>query len=149
MAELKNADGSGQSCFKLADKYVQDGSCYGGPLNTKQCWYEFGDCLNFNLVYPLCKGDELVDVENEVGNGECNRLFAIPGCEYDGGDCCPYKIQYALSFGDGLCHGGIAATEFCGYDNGDCHYFAKKYPSCPLEELAAMNRTAAVVVLGD
>jgi hypothetical protein len=32
--------------------------------------------------------------------------------------------------------------------NGDCHYFAKKYPGCLLEELGAdMNGTAAVVLV--
>ena len=141
-------DGSGQSYFNLASQYAQDGICYGGPLSTKECRFEDGDCLIFNMAYPLCNGDELVDVENEVGNGVCNISFAIPGCKYDGGDCCPYDVRNDLSFGDGLCHGGFAATESCGYDNGDCLDFATAYPSCPLHKLVAMNRTAAVV-LGD
>jgi len=141
-------DGSGKSYFDLAWQHDQDGSCYGGPLNSIQCGYEDGHCLDFNMAYPLCRRDEFIDVENEVRNGDCNRTFAIPQCDYDGGDCCPYNIQRTLSFGDGKCHGGIMTTELCGYDNGDCRDFVTTYPLCPLEELAAMNGSATVI-LGD
>ena len=60
---------STDDAFELADKHFGDEVCYGGPLNTLECAFEGGDCVNFNLAFPLCKGDEITNAENSVGNG--------------------------------------------------------------------------------
>ena len=74
--------------FELAKKYFGDGECYGGALNTLACKFEGGDCVNFNIAYPACRGfDNLTNVEKYVGNGNCDPEFAISECDYDGGDC--------------------------------------------------------------
>ena len=43
--------------FEFAKKHFGDGKCYGGNMNTLGCEFEGGDCINFNLEYPLCRGD--------------------------------------------------------------------------------------------
>ncbi len=83
-----------------------DDTCFGGPLNTLDCAFENGDCLDFNTAYPLCRTNELVNVGKEVGNGQCNITFAIYECDYDGGDCCSYELQRSTKFENNECNGG-------------------------------------------
>lgn len=134
--------------FEIAEKYFGDGRCYGGPLNTIECGFEDGDCIDFNMAYPNCKGNSLTNVQNEVGNGICNMMFASSECDYDGGDCCPYSIFHGSSSNHRLCTGGLASTQGCGYDNGDCLSFLGEFPDCPLEKLALLNGSNDVI-LGD
>ncbi len=121
--------------FALATEHFGDGKCYGGPLNSLECEFEDGDCINFNLAFPLCKGDNKTDVEDRVGDGQCNTMFMDADCDFDGGDCCPYDIINDPSFGDGQCDGGISSTALCGYDNGDCNQLRISYPKCPFDRL--------------
>ncbi len=141
-------DCNATNAFELATKHFGDGVCYGGPLNTLGCEFEDGDCVNFNLAFPLCKGDNLTDIQSRVGNGDCEPIFMNEECDYDGGDCCPYQIINDPSFGDGLCNGGIQSSERCGYDSGDCHLFRISYPNCPLNDLS-QNEGTNSTILGD
>ena len=50
--------------YDLVEKFG-DGICYGGPLNNLDCGFEYGDCVNFNLAFPLCKGPSLVNLIDE------------------------------------------------------------------------------------
>jgi hypothetical protein len=115
----------------LKDK-VGDGKCYGGPLNSLDCEFEGGDCISFNQAYPLCKGDNLTDVEDLVGNSKCETKFMTNNCNFDGGDCCPLDIIQSPKFGDGQCNGGKISTKQCGYDNGDCRAFVNAHDKCSL-----------------
>ncbi len=125
-------DAKSTKAFDLAKQHFGDDECYGGPLNTLECKFENGDCVNFNLAYPLCKGDNLTDVEKQLGNGNCSDDFATYECGYDGGDCCSHEITRDPKFGDGECNGGIMGTKRCGYDEGDCNAFVRDFPDCPL-----------------
>ena len=121
--------------YVLALEHFGDGKCYGGPLNSLGCKFEGGNCVNFLLAYPVCRGEGLeglVNVEDEVSNGICNFDFAIPECDYDGGDCCSYDIQRSPIFRNGQCNGGEIGSKGCEYDGGDCRDFVTMYPSCPL-----------------
>mmetsp|Transcript_7796 Transcript_7796/g.11548 ORF Transcript_7796/g.11548 Transcript_7796/m.11548 type:complete len:1061 (+) Transcript_7796:217-3399(+) len=136
--------------YDLVKKFG-DGICYGGPLNNIECGFEYGDCVNFNLAYPDCKGpnlEKLIDVQKTMANQICDPEFAIPECQFDAGDCCSYAIQGSELFGDGTCNGGMISSELCGYDNGDCLDFKREYPSCPLEEIAK-DKASESVILGD
>jgi len=135
--------------YELAKEHFGDGKCYGGILNTLGCSFEGGDCVNFNLAYPLCKGDNLINVEDSVGNGECDAAFSILECDFDGSDCCPDNISKSPLYGDGQCDGGLFNSKSCGYDNGDCNNFNRAYPECPLEDLASMSEGSTDIVLGD
>ncbi len=132
----------------LGIKHFGDGICYGGPLNTLDCAFEDGDCANFNEAYPLCKGDNLLNVQIEVGNGYCDLQFAIPECDYDGGDCCPYNITRSPEFQDGQCNGGLISTMGCTYDGGDCDALVREFPECPLDSIAAIDGSSDII-LGD
>ncbi len=118
--------------FELAKEHFGNEFCYGGPLNTLACEFEGGDCINFNLAFPLCKGDDRTQVEELVGNGFCDPLFRNADCDFDGGDCCPYEIINDPSFGDGVCDARMN-TEGCGYDNGDCLEYNRDFKGCPLD----------------
>ena len=48
---------------------VGNGKCDGGDIDTIDCGFDAGDCLAFNLSYPLC--DVIVDAY-KVGDGKCN-----------------------------------------------------------------------------
>ncbi len=138
--------------FELAREQFGDGVCYGGPLNTLDCDFEGGDCVLFNLAYPLCKGrDDLIFVQDKVDNGICDLLFTIPECDYDGGDCCPYDILNDPKFGDGQCDGGRISTMQCGYDNGDCNTYNRIHPECPYTQLEELEKVEILgdIVLGD
>ncbi len=144
----KCLDENNESLYPLAKTEFGDGNCYGGPLNTLSCDFEGGDCINFNLAYPLCKRSDLINVETLIGDGTCNEEFMIFECDFDGGDCCPYSITKKDYFGDGQCNGGKVSTEKCGYDNGDCREFRRRFPKCPLDDLADVIESGSIV-LGD
>ncbi len=119
------------NAFELATEHFGDGICYGGPLNTLECEFEDGDCINFNTAYPLCKGANRINAQERVGNGKCDAEFMDADCDYDGGDCCPYEIINDPSFGDGICDKEMN-TKGCGYDNGDCIDYNRDFAGCPL-----------------
>lgn len=52
----------GENMFVEAKEHFGDGVCFGGALNSLACAFEGGDCVNFNLAFPLCKGDKLFNV---------------------------------------------------------------------------------------
>jgi len=136
-----------QDHFELALEHFGDGVCYGGPLNTFECGFEGGDCINFNFAYPLCKGDDwLINVEREVGNDVCNKDFATIACDFDGGDCCPANITKSPLFGDGQCNGGLYSTRLCGFDDGDCNALKRDYPGCPLDKLSEISGSENIIL---
>uniref|UniRef100_A0A7S3VDR2 LNR domain-containing protein n=1 Tax=Chaetoceros debilis TaxID=122233 RepID=A0A7S3VDR2_9STRA len=122
--------------FQLAKIHFGDEICYGGPLNTLECDFEGGDCVQFNQAYPLCRDNGIINVEDRIGDGKCDEDLSTPECNFDGGDCCPYSITRHSSFGDGQCNGGPMSTKKCGHDNGDCREFVRSFPDCPLDSLA-------------
>jgi hypothetical protein len=124
----------GHNAFEEAMEHFGNGVCYGGALNSLACAFEGGDCVNFNLAFPLCKGDKLLNVEERVGDGHCDEDFRKIECDFDGGDCCPYELMEKSYFGDGVCNGGMIGRKGCGFDNGDCSPFMRDFPDCPLEE---------------
>ena len=91
-----------------------DGSCDGGIMNTYQCGFDHGDCIDFNIAYPSCNAV----TPEKVGDGTCEAQYNIDQCGFDGGDCCPVKGDKHM--GDGICHAGFFNTAACLYDNGDC-----------------------------
>ena len=96
--------------FYLAKEHFGNDKCSGGALNSLECGFEGGECANFNAVYPLCKGDDLIFVEDEVVNGGCIKAFATSSCDFDGGDCCSKSFTRSREFGNGQCNGGIMHT---------------------------------------
>ncbi len=64
----------------------QDGSCDGGILNTRECAFDGGDCLNYNAQYPNCDADDPF----KIGDGECDVEYNTEKCFFDGSDCCAY-----------------------------------------------------------
>jgi len=144
--------GCGIENYELAFTEFGDEKCYGGPFNTPECKYENGDCTNFNTEFPSCNGDDLVhlhNVEDELGNNNCNMAFAIGLCEYDGGDCCPYEIHQNVLFGNGICDGGLYNTKGCLYDFGDCDTFNEEYPNCILDDELLKSESSYGIILGD
>ena len=45
-------------------------------------------CLHIGLFVLNMFHLVLVCDEESVGNGKCNDIFNVPGCDFDGGDCC-------------------------------------------------------------
>ena len=114
------------SCdIAVEDMYkLNDGVCDGGFVNSFQCGFDGGDCIDYKIAYPTCNAV----IPEEVGDGICQKVHNVRECGYDGGDCCPVKGDEHL--GDGVCHGGWFNTANCLYDNGDCDYLRKDFPSC-------------------
>ena len=112
------------SCdIAVEDMYkLNDGVCDGGFVNSFQCGFDGGDCIDYNIAYPTCDAV----IPEEVGDGICQEVHNVRACGYDGGDCCPVKGDEHL--GDGVCHGGWFNTANCLYDNGDCDYLRKAFP---------------------
>jgi hypothetical protein len=102
-----------------------DGKCDGGLQNSYACGFDGGDCIDFNIAYPICDTSE----PESVGNGVCDEENNKKECSYDGGDCCEKKGD--LSLGDNICHAGHFNTAKCLYDSGDCDVPRNAYPSCP------------------
>ncbi len=134
--------------FRLAKEHFDDGKCYGGQLNTLGCKFEGGDCVDINLAYPLCKGDQYVNVQELLENGRCDLTMNTKECGYDAAQCCPLNITSQASFGDGQCNGGQMNTELCHNDDGDCDAFVRDFPNCPLDEIAEMKGSSEII-LGD
>jgi hypothetical protein len=116
---------------------MTNGVCDGGELNTLECAFDGGDCINHNLAFPGCNVD---DPEVLLGNGVCDGgLYNTPECKYDNGDCIIANYTDCHSFddmklfGDGVCHLEFN-TAFCGNDKGDCDLF-NEYPDCDIPDL--------------
>ncbi len=139
-------DMTDKNLFQLAKQHFGDGECYGGSLNTLGCKFEGGDCVEFNLAYPLCKGNELVYVQKKLENELCDIDMNIAKCDYDGGQCCPLGIMEDPSFGDGICNGGISSTIDCAYDSGDCDAFRHEFPDCPLDQLWKVEGSSEIML---
>jgi len=134
------------SCSVRSEKITLAGNdrCDGGELNSVQCGFDGGDCLDFNLAYTECR-----DAREpwRVGDRTCDDEYNTPECLYDGGDCCPVKGEPFI--GDGDCNGGFYNTKACNYDNGDCSEFKKEYPNCLDLMDFANKKDGTPIVLGD
>mmetsp|Transcript_27112 Transcript_27112/g.41523 ORF Transcript_27112/g.41523 Transcript_27112/m.41523 type:complete len:899 (+) Transcript_27112:114-2810(+) len=120
--------------------------CDGGVLNSIECGFDGGDCVDFNLAWPDC----YVPDAFKVGDGKCDELYNKEKCGYDGGDCCPYASDDEHFF-NGVCDGGYYNTQACGFDNGDCDEINLMYPVCPFEILASRIGTEMFqsIIIGD
>ncbi len=101
--------------------------CNGGVLNTFNCGFDGGDCIDFNMAFPNC--DVLKPFE--VGDGICQEMYNNDLCGYDGGDCCPFLDDDPF-LGDTICHVSYN-TKACDNDKGDCNDFISRYPDCDAE----------------
>ena len=114
---------------------ITNGKCDGGELNTLECAFDGGDCINHNLAFPGCN---VKDPEVQLGNGECDGdLYNTPECKYDNGDCiiANYTDCHTDNIelvGDGVCHLELNTVP-CGNDSGDCDVF-NKYPNCDIPD---------------
>jgi len=62
---------------------ISNGICTR-ELNSVECGYDGGDCIEFNNLYPYCD----VDKPYLVGNGICDGAnYSVRECGCDGGDC--------------------------------------------------------------
>ncbi len=79
-----------------------DGVC-DSMLNTEECGYDGGDCIN--PEYPQCE----VPFQFLVGDSYCLQEYNTTECGYDGGDCLPQQhpdypncfVPIVDSIGDG------------------------------------------------
>jgi hypothetical protein len=121
-------------------KLVGNGVCEGYPsiLNTIDCDFDGGDCVNFNLQYPNCDAIR----PYEVGDGICQeidgvKLYNTKECNFDGADCCPISEEDPR-LGDRMCDGGMYSTENCGYDRGDCYDFRASFFDCDIDKISLL-----------
>ena len=70
--------------------YVGDRHCHQGTINTIECKFDGGDCVEFNRNYPNCTFAE----PSELDNGNCHLKANTVECKWDGGDCLEYKTLY-------------------------------------------------------
>ena len=100
-----------------------DGTCDTGNNNCG-CDWDGGDCCDPSSSFEYCAGDELctcLDVdaidgcnvgcyyEKYAGDGFCDDLNNVCGCDWDGGDCCSGLLTYCKD------------CECRDPDAGDCH----------------------------
>jgi hypothetical protein len=135
------------TCEVRADEIskIGDGKCNGGVHNSFQCGFDDGDCVDFNVAFPICNALNAF----EIGDGTCQEELNTEACGYDAGDCClvPKDDEY---LGDGICHGGVYNTQACAYDHGDCDQFRFENPSCPDSISRPITQADLTpVVLGD
>jgi len=123
---------------------VGNGICNGGVLNTLECGFDGGDCINFNIAYPNC------DVLHpfEVGDTVCQDQYNNDDCSWDGGDCCPFASDDPF-LGDTVCHLSYN-TKACDNDNGDCNQFLARFPNCKVVEYVNVkDNNGNPAVIGD
>ena len=78
----------GKICFTFCLVMIQNELKFLTPiyakrstLNTYQCKFDGGDCLEFNVAYPLCD----VEKPSLVGNGVCDGgEYNTERCAWDG-----------------------------------------------------------------
>ncbi len=78
--KLDGCDDPERRHFLLGDDY-----CHGF-MNTPECNFDGGDCLEFNAKYPNCTFDDMQP--GLIGDGSCDggRYNSLE-CGWDGGDC--------------------------------------------------------------
>eukprot|EP00979_Chaetoceros_neogracilis_P002784 scaffold454_cov146-Chaetoceros_neogracile.AAC.2 len=104
---------------------MTNGVCDGGELNTLECDFDGGDCINHNLAFPGCNVN---DPEKFLGNYVCDGgLYNTPECKYDNGDCDLFNsypncdIPDPDQLDDGTCNTTSPYNSIlCGFDGGDC-----------------------------
>ena len=136
----------------MGDGYCSTWSIFFESLNTTECGWDGGDCVELNrrkkemmIKYPNCSTDDR-DYER-LGDGYCNDNINNEECGWDGGDCdevnrrkkemmskypnCGNEWVYKY-LGDGDCDDTWNKEE-CGWDGDDCIEFNQKknqYPDC-------------------
>jgi hypothetical protein len=155
----------GDACVKSAKKggglvkYKKDGNC-DDENNNAGCNWDGGDCCGDNVKKTYCKVCMCLDCTKAKkcpkkgktcglgpykGDGNCDDVNNICGCDWDGGDCCgpAVKTKYckvckcldpdykapacgAPAYkGDGNCD-DENNNKGCAYDGGDCCGVVKK-----------------------
>jgi hypothetical protein len=129
---------------KVKIKHFGDGICDGGVLNTYDCGFDGGDCVNFKIGFPNC------DVLNpaDIGNNICDLEYNTTECGFDDGDCCPLDEDDPL-LGDGFCHSGHYSAAYCNYDNGDCDDMRIDNPQCDFSTYSMVNENGEPFVIGN
>jgi hypothetical protein len=131
-----------------------NGVCDGGLLNSIECDFDGGDCVNFNLAYPNCEAQE----PSRIGDGTCDEIYNNVQCKYDGADCCPFGDPARLDeLEDGnrlknqdQCDGGQYSTKKCKYDAGACDALRIQHPRCDFEEIGNLfDKNDYAPILGD
>eukprot|EP00979_Chaetoceros_neogracilis_P015686 scaffold6385_cov207-Chaetoceros_neogracile.AAC.2 len=124
--ELKYPDCDVKNVVAAISK-MTNGICDGGELNTLECAFDGGDCINHNLAFPGCN---VKDPEKFLGNEECDGgLYNTPECKYDDGDCELFNtfpncdVPDPNKLNDTNCDSGAYNTFLCGFDGGDCVNF--------------------------
>ena len=114
-----------------------DGLCHL-DANNKECGFDDGDCIYFNILYKNC----YVFEPYRMGDGYCNLDYNTSECHWDGGDCLDTN-EFHQSFpncyttepfklGNGICDNTPEFNQIdCGWDFGDCIgvYHRKKFHS--------------------
>ena len=95
------------------DRLVTDNLIYG--LNTPECGFDGGDCVDFNLQYINC-GKASSDKYNRNNSDSTSAEVST-------------HTSLLIDLGRGSCKSKYNIPE-CGYDHGLCRQFNEKYPNC-------------------
>merc|ERR1712032_407750 len=149
----------GDACVKSAKKgcglvkYKGDGNC-DDENNNAGCNWDGGDCCGDKVKKTYCKVCMCLDctkakkcpkkgktcgLGSYKGDGNCDDVNNICGCDWDGGDCCGPKVKkkyckvckcLAPDYkGDKNCD-DENNNKNCGWDGGDCCGPAVKKDYC-------------------
>jgi phage FluMu protein Com len=136
--EIQSAKSKKENLKRLGDgtcnRLITDNVLFG--LNTPECGFDDGDCIDFNRRYAKCDIGGLPAYKlSDLGRGACKNKYNRAECDFDIKLCNRFnrdfpecKVPDPAKVADGKCDVGVYNVETCNFDGQDC--IIQSLPRC-------------------
>lgn len=76
------------NCFGVYPPWIGNGICDGDNLDTEECRFDDGDCVEFNEQFNELSRNCNADCPEDIGNGECD------GEDYNTAECATMTLIF-------------------------------------------------------